>query len=455
METWVKAALDYIPRWLDYQMRESEQPGCAVAVAHKGRVVLEQAFGHANAIKKRPLTPQHRFRVASHSKSFTAAGILRLRERDKLRLDDPVARYVDGLHADVGAATVGQLLSHSAGLIRDGFDAGQWQDRRPFANAQELRAVLAEPPVLGTSERFKYSNHGFGLLGLVIESVTGEPYGDWIAREVVARAKLEQTYPDAPPPKGVPFVSGHSSKLPLGRRVVVPGDNPTQALAPATGFVSTAGDLARFFGSLDPAARRSPLSPASRREMVRPHWRDNDGSAQSFYGLGIMCGELGGWPWFGHGGAFQSTLSRSIVLPGRDLAVSLLTNAIDGWAPTWSEGVVRILQAFAKHGAPLAKTAKWSGRWWSLWRALDLVPMRDHVAIANPGLFNPFQEADEIEVSGRDRGWVRRGGGYTQHGEAVRLTRTKAGRPRALWVGGVELVTEARMAAEMKRRYGR
>ena len=120
MESWIKAALDYIPRWLDYQMRESEQPGCAIAVAHKGRVVLEQAFGHADAIRKRPLTPQHRFRVASHSKAFTAAGILRLREKDKLRLDDPVSRYVDGLHSDAAAATIGQLLSHSAGLIRDG-----------------------------------------------------------------------------------------------------------------------------------------------------------------------------------------------------------------------------------------------------------------------------------------------------------------------------------------------
>ena len=168
-----------------------------------------------------------------------------------------------------------------------------------------------------------------------------------------------------------------------------------------------------------------------------------------------MAGGGGNWRWFGHGGAFQSTLSRSLVLPGRDLAISVLTNAIDGMGPAWSEGVMRILKAFAKQGAPLAKTAGWGGRWWSLWRALDLVPMRDHVAVANPALIDPFMDADEIEVTGRDEGRVRRGSAYAQHGEAVRLMRTKAGRPRALWVGGFELVTEARMAAEMKRRYGR
>ena len=455
METWTKAALDYIPRWLEYQMRRSEQPGCVVAVAYKGRVVLEQAFGHADLAKKKRLTPQHRFRVASHSKSFTAAGILRLRERDKLRLDDPVGRYVEDLHPDVAAATVGQLLSHSAGLIRDGLDAGQWLDRRPFLNEQELRTAFAEPPVLETNERFKYSNHGFGLLGLVIEAVTGEAYGDWIAREIVARAKLEQTYPDAPLPRGVPLARGHSGKLPLGRRVVVPGDNPTRALAPATGFISTAGDLARFFARLDPAAKGSLLSPASRREMTRPHWRDSQNSAESYYGLGIMGGKLGDWRWLGHGGGFQSCLSRSFVLPGRDLSISVATNAVDGFAHAWSTGAIRILQAFAKGGAPTARTRAWTGRWWSLWGTADLVAMRDHVLVASPGMFNPFMEADEIEVTGRDRGRIRQADGYARHGETVRLLRDKRGALREVWLGGAQLLPEARIVAELKRKYGR
>ena len=66
----------------------------------------------------------------------------------------------------------------------------------------------------------------------------------------------------------VPVARGHSAKLPLGRRVVIPGDNPTNALASATGFVSTARDLARWFAQLDPAAEESVLTVASRREMT-------------------------------------------------------------------------------------------------------------------------------------------------------------------------------------------
>ena len=453
MDTWLKAALNYIPQWLDYQMRQFEQPGCVVAVAHKGRLVLEQAFGYADAIKRKKLTPRHRFRVASHSKSFAAAAIMKLRQQDRLRLDDPLGRYLDGLHPDLAQATLMQVLSHSAGLIRDGLDAGQWQDRRPFVNERELRAALAEPPVLPGSSQLKYSNHGYGLIGLVIEAVTGEPYGDWVAREIMAPGKLVESQPDAPIARGVPFARGHSGKLPLGRRVIIPGDNRTHALAPATGLISTAGDLARFFASLDPVARRSVLSPASRREMIRRQWHDPHAMEPTHYGLGIMSGQVGDWEWFGHGGGFQGCLSRTFALPGRDLAVSIVTNATDGLSGPWGDGVIRVLQAFKAGGPARARTRDWAGRWWSLWGAVDLVPFADHVRIAAPGYFNPFIDASRIEVTARDHGVMRKSSAFASTGEGARLVRGRNGNVREIWLGGTKLLPENRAAAELKRKY--
>ena len=90
MEPWLQPAIDYIHSWIEFQMRASQQPGCIVAIAHRGRIVGEFAFGHANLATGEKLTPRHRFRIASHSKSFTSAGIMKLREQRKLRLDDPV-----------------------------------------------------------------------------------------------------------------------------------------------------------------------------------------------------------------------------------------------------------------------------------------------------------------------------------------------------------------------------
>ena len=188
MDRWLTAALDYVPRWLGLQMRASEQPGCAIAVALDGKVIFEQALGYANLERGVRLTPRHRFRIASHSKSFTAAGIMKLRERGKLKLDDEVGKYVENLHPRLARATISQVLSHTAGLVRDGPDSGQFLDRRHFLDARELRADLRAAPIIEANARFKYSNHGYGLLGLAIEAIAGEPYVRWIAREVVQAA---------------------------------------------------------------------------------------------------------------------------------------------------------------------------------------------------------------------------------------------------------------------------
>jgi CubicO group peptidase (beta-lactamase class C family) len=452
MDRWLGAALDYIPQWIEFQMRYTEQPGCAVAIAHRGQVVLERAYGFAHAVRGVPLTPRHRFRVASHSKSFTAAGIMRLREKNKLRLDDPAGKYVGELHSAVAEATIAQLLSHTAGIIRDGHDTGQWVDRRPFRSEGELRADLREAPILAANTRFKYSNHGYGLLGLIIEAVTHEPYRRWIMREVVDAAGLTETWPDAPVPRGTPFARGHSGKLPLGHRVVIPGTNSTHALASATGFISTAGDLARFFGQLSPGARNSFLSHASRREISRRQWRVPQ-ALERYYGLGTISGTLGDWEWFGHSGGFQGYITRTSTFPAQHLTVSVLTNAADGLSHFWQDGIVQILRRFAKDGAPTRRLADWNGRWWSLWGTIDLIATGKRLLAAMPVYFDPFIDASEIEIIGRDKGRVSWGAGFASHGQDIRRIRNARGRTTEIWLAGAKLLRESQVAKELSAKY--
>ncbi len=458
MDKWLGAALDYLPRWLDHQMRLTEQPGCAICVAHKGKPVLDVAFGHADLARGLTLTPRHRFRVASHSKSFTAAGVLKLREQGRLGLDDRIGSLVKDLHPQVADVSLSQLLSHSAGLVRDGADSGQWSDRRPFLNEAQIRADLAAGTTLAPNTRFKYSNHGYALLGLAITAVTGEPYTDWIAREIVAASGLRETLPDAPLPRGTPLARGHSAKLPLGRRLTLPVENPTQALASATGFVSTASDLARFFASLSPLARTSVLAVASRREMLRRQWRDPHASLERWYGLGTISGSLADWDWFGHSGGFQGTLTRTVSVPLQALTVSVLSNAADGLAHPWLDGALHILRAFEQHGAASRRSAPWSGRWWSLWGTTDLLPMAKKVLVANPALPNPLQDAPELEVRGIDRHGARHGhialaGGFAAHGEPVRLVHDARGRATEFWLAGNKLLPEAKVVKELEAKY--
>jgi CubicO group peptidase (beta-lactamase class C family) len=100
-------------------------------------------------------------------------------------------------------------------------------------------------------------------------AITGESYGDFLKREIIDAAGLTETTPDMPLPRGTPFARGHTGRILLGRRLVIPGDFVQNAVAPAGSVVSTAADVAHYFAQLSPAARKSVISATSRREMVR------------------------------------------------------------------------------------------------------------------------------------------------------------------------------------------
>jgi D-alanyl-D-alanine carboxypeptidase len=447
MPDWLPHALRYIDQWLDYQMRASEQPGCAIAIAHGQKIVFEQAYGNADLAAGELLTPRHRFRIASHSKSFTAAAIMLLREQNRLRLDDAVGSHVPNLPAPLAIATIGQLLSHSAGVIRDGADCTHWDDLRPFPDEAALRQELSRPLVLDPGERLKYSNIGFGLLGIVINAVTGEPYESWIAREVVAKAGLLETAPDLPAENAEPFASGHTGRLPLGRRVIA-GRTPTNALVAATGFVSTAGDLARFYAQLDPAAPHSILSAASRREMTRRHWKSLHSTTDYYYGLGIISGSMADHDYFGHSGGFYGFRSHTSVMPDMNFTVSIILNAVDGPADDWVDGVVHSLDRFAKAGPPKAEVMDWQGRWWNPWGALDLVPLGDTVMVASPESITPFTDATEIAVSAPGIGRIKAASAFGSYGEPVFLMFSADGKPATLSLAGEQYLPETAFVAQ-------
>ncbi len=448
MPKWLDAALDYLPRWLEFQLDETQQPGCVLAVSHRGKLVLEQAFGVADLRTHEPLTPRHRFRVASHSKSFTAGGVMRLVESRKLRLDAPVGKYVDDLHPRVAATTLRQLASHGSGVHRDGRDSGQWNLSRAFLNARELRDDLATAPILAPDERFKYSNHAFALLGLVIEAVTGEPYTKWIRREVVRAAGLVHTEPDMPVAAGTPVSNGHSLRTPFGRRPIG-RDLQTDALAAATGFVSTAADLVKYFDQLDPQSKTSFLSATSRRAMTKPRFDVPGTPLGRRYGLGIARGRVGRTEWFGHSGGFPGYLTRTCVLPSERVTFSILSNAIDGMAPVWADGIIDVLSTLARGGAPRGSARRWTGRWWNAWGVSDLVPVGARVLVARPVQPNPFAAAAELTVRG-DRGRITNADGYGNFGEPVRIVRGRGGRPRELWLSGSQLLPQAAYEAAVR-----
>ena len=151
-------------------------------------------------------------------------------------------------------------------------------------------------------------------------------------------------------------------------------------------------------------------------------------------------------------GAFPGFLSRTVVVPERDLSISLLTNSVDAPSSIWSDALLHILQIFSVRGAPSPKTRAWEGRWWDLWKTVDFVPMGDRILISDPGLQVPFRDVSEITLTARDHGIITTAPGLGNFGEKARLVRETNGPPREAWLGGTKLSSRSKITSELKRK---
>lgn len=158
-------------------------PGYAYGIMVDGQLVCSGAEGFIDLDKKIPATVQSMFRIASITKSFTAMAILRLRDENKLKLDDPVYIYIPEikdlqLTADAPAITIRDLLTHSAGFPTD----DPWADRKLGDKEEEFIELLKKgvlfSNVPGTA--YEYSNLGYTMLGYIISKVTGVSYAKFI-----------------------------------------------------------------------------------------------------------------------------------------------------------------------------------------------------------------------------------------------------------------------------------
>ena len=391
-------ALDYFVQWLSYRQWFLRVPGVQVAVAEDGRQLLSAAFGEADEVAGQSLATHHLFRIASHSKTFTAVAVLQLVEQGRLRLDDPLAAHLTDLAGGpLANVTVRELLSHGGGVIRDSEDGDFWQLHRDFPDRAELLRIAAEPSaaVLARNDRFKYSNIGFGLLGLIVEAVTGNSFADQVQESIIARLGLSDTGPELPTDRLTELAAGHSGlSYARDRQLIEHVD--TRALAAATGFYATAGDLAAFFTALLPGDGRL-LGDDSLRQLRQRQWPVKD--ADTAYGMGVFLNRIGTRELFGHSGGYPGHITRTLACPESRLVVAVLTNAIDGPAEPLATALFRLLDLgeSASH-RPAEGGGRFTGRFSWLWGVQDVAQLNGRLFLINPTTPNPAEDPVPLEV---------------------------------------------------------
>ncbi len=254
-------------------------PGVAYGVVRDGALIHSRGLGTTRIGEEGPPVADSVFRIASMTKSFTAATVLLLRDEGRLRLDDPVGQHVPelaNLHGpttDSPTITIRHLLTMTAGFPTD----DPWGDRQQGLYLDRFAELLQEGIAFAWAPgvRFEYSNLGYGILGRVISNVAGQEY-----REVVRDRFLE--------PLGMDSTTYLEAEVPEGRLVhgyiwrddafVDEPLDPYGALASMGGVFTTVRDLSTWVGEFtdafpprDDPEIGHPLSRASRREMQQPH----------------------------------------------------------------------------------------------------------------------------------------------------------------------------------------
>ncbi|CAI9684212.1 beta-lactamase family protein [Elizabethkingia anophelis] len=157
-----------------------------VLVAEKGKVIYEKSFGLANEKTQQKLDKNTVFELASVSKQFTAMGIVQLEKEGKLSYNDPLTKYFPEL-SFYKPITIDNLLHHTSGLpdYMSLFDKN-W-DKKKFATNKDVVEMLAKykPELLFVpGDKYEYSNTGYALLGLIIEKVSKQSYGDYLNKKI-------------------------------------------------------------------------------------------------------------------------------------------------------------------------------------------------------------------------------------------------------------------------------
>ncbi len=233
-----ESVLPYVREWIAYKVWQLRLPGVQVAVGFEGEELFSEAWGYADVEAGRRLTTTDRFRIASHSKTFTATALLQLADDGRLRLDDTVGTFVPALveaGSPIADATVRELMEMGGGVVRDGADGDHWALAHPFPDADQLVAmVVAGGAKVPVGSAFNYTNLGYGLLGLVIEAVTGTSYAEHVRTAIVEPLGLTGTGPEYDPAHEDAFVVGYTGLHTARTRQRVPHVT-TGALAAATG----------------------------------------------------------------------------------------------------------------------------------------------------------------------------------------------------------------------------
>jgi D-alanyl-D-alanine carboxypeptidase len=308
-----KAKLD---QFFDRLSEKNKAMG-SLAIVKDGKVLYSRAVGYSqiSGAEKKPLTAASRFRIGSITKTFTATIILQLVDEGKLKLTDPLDKFLPQV-PNANKITIQQILLHRSGIpnvFREQNGQGNVKTI-PMSKEDHLALIVKATPDFEPDTKSLYSNSGYFVLGLIIEKVTGKSYEAVLQEKIVKKIALKDTYLAT----GNIDVSKNESLtyfiFPGSDWKQVPETHPS-LLFSAGAIVSTPNDLAKFIQALFDGKLISKESLEHMKTM-----RDSEG-------FGMVTFPFAGKTFYGHTGGADNYGAWIAYLPEEKLAVAYTTNA--------------------------------------------------------------------------------------------------------------------------------
>ena len=290
-----------------------------VLVARGSDVLLSKGYGSANLEWNVPNTPSTRFRLGSITKQFTAAAILLLEERGRLKLDDPIKKFIPDAPKAWDSITIFNLLTHSSGIPN--FTSMPDYNTLKLQDTPVAKTVLAfrdKPLDFTPGERMRYSNSGYLLLGHVIEIVTGGSYEKFVTDNIFTPLEMNDSGYDSNRSLIVRRAAGY---MPSASGPVNAGYIHMSIPHAAGALYSTTEDLLRWQQGLFAG---KVISTASLAKMVTPFKDD--------YALGVVVRTVKGRKVVQHGGGIDGFNTFLAYYPDDKLTVVALAN-LNGQTP--------------------------------------------------------------------------------------------------------------------------
>jgi CubicO group peptidase (beta-lactamase class C family) len=312
-----------LDRVVSEELKTTNTPGTVITVVRGNQIVYQKAFGVANVETNAPMQPEMLFRLGSTTKMFTAAALVTLAEKDKIKLTDPIGNKVKGLNPKIARVTPHHLLSNSAGF-RDFAATAVSNDDASLGNM--IRSWKDDVFFAEQGEIYSYSSAGFWLSGFVVEELHGKPYADAMNELIFKPVGMERTTLRPFLAITYPFATGHA--LDAGKPAIIRPMFNNTAMWPAGSIFSNSKDLSRWVIALLNEGRvdGQQVLSASLVNQLAQHHVPVPGEADAYYAYGLTVFKFKDLEIVGHGGFSRGYGSMIQMVPSRKFAVIVLTN---------------------------------------------------------------------------------------------------------------------------------